>query len=296
MKNLLVSFSGGETSAYMAHWLKKHHKEHGYENIVFVFANTGLENEETLEFVDKCDKHFDLNVHWVEAKIIHQYKVGTSYNETDFINSDRAGKVFEDFIKKYGIPNHASPQCSRELKLRPISSFCKDYFNGKKYDTAIGIRKDEIDRMNADRKKLRIIYPLIDPKMLPATKPMVNFFWKQMPFRLNLKGYQGNCATCYKKSDKKLWQIAKEAPEKFDFMDRMEKVYGNFFPQQRADKYKKEGKEIPTNITFFRNHRNAQDIIREAKDFHGIVKNDAEVYAIQQELFENESCDIYSGC
>jgi hypothetical protein len=296
MKNLLVSFSGGETSAYMSQWLKRHYKELGYENIVFVFANTGLENQETLEFVDRCDKHFGLNVHWVEAKVIFQAGVGTTYTITNFENANRNGYVFEQFIKKYGIPNQASPQCSRELKQRPIHACCKDYFEGQKYDTAIGIRKDEFDRMNADRKKLRLIYPLIDAKMLPATKPMVNFFWKQMPFRLNLKGYQGNCATCWKKSDKKLWQIAKESPEKFDFMARMEQEYGNYFPPQRIERYNKEGKPIPQNIKFFRGERSVEDILRESKNFNGIVKNDAENYAIQQELFEDESCDIYTKC
>jgi hypothetical protein len=296
MKNLLVSFSGGETSAYMGQWLKRHYKELGYENIVFVFANTGLENEQTLEFVDKCDKHFGLNVHWVEAKVIFHAGVGTTYTITNFENANRNGYVFEQFIKKYGIPNQASPQCSKELKQTPIRAFCKDYFKTEKYDTAIGIRKDEFDRMNAERKKLRIIYPLIDPKMLPATKPMVNFFWKQMPFRLNLKGYQGNCATCWKKSDKKLWQIAKESPEKFDFMARMEQEYGDYFPPQRVERYNKEGKPIPQNIKFFRGERSVQDILRESKNFNGIVKNDAENYAIQKELFEDESCDIYTKC
>ena len=63
--------------------------------------------------------------------------------------------------------------------------------------------------------------------MKPMTKKMINFYWQNMPFRLKLKGYQGNCVTCYKKSDKKLFQIAKENPKAFDFFDRMEKQYGN---------------------------------------------------------------------
>ena len=61
MKNLLVSFSGGETSGFMAQWIKDH-LDDMYDEIVFVFANTGLENEQTLEFVKKCDEHFNLNV------------------------------------------------------------------------------------------------------------------------------------------------------------------------------------------------------------------------------------------
>lgn len=80
--------------------------------------------------------------------------------------------------------------------------------------------------------------------MIPTNKPMINFYWKNMPFRLELKGYQGNCKTCWKKSDKKLYQIAKENPNAFDFMKRMEDKYGNFFPKHRLQKWLSEGKKI----------------------------------------------------
>jgi hypothetical protein len=296
MKNLLVSFSGGETSAFMAQWLNSHYQELGYENIVFVFANTGLENEQTLEFVNRCDKHFNLNVQWVEAEVIYEHKKGTKYYMTDFKNASRNGEPFEAMIKKYGIPNQANPQCTRELKGAPISAFGKQWFNGEKYHTAIGIRKDEMDRMNAKAKEIGFIYPLINNKMIPATKPMINFYWKSMPFRLQLKGYQGNCATCWKKSDKKLYQIAQENPKAFDFMDRMEQKYGNFFPLHRIEKRNAEGKEIPKNITFFRNKRSAQQILAEAKNWSGIIHNDAEDYNYQIDLLGGESCEVFSEC
>jgi hypothetical protein len=296
MKNLLVSFSGGETSAFMAQWLNNHYKQYGYEKIVFVFANTGLENEATLEFIEQCDKHFQLNVQWIEAKVNLEHGVGTTYSMTDFIYASRKGEVFEEFIKKYGIPNQANPQCTRELKLAPINSFGKQYFNGEKYDTAIGIRKDEMDRINVDYKKRKLIYPLIQADMIPSTKPMINLYWKSMPFRLNLKGYQGNCITCWKKSFKKLYQIAKEQPDSFDFMDRMEQKYGNFFPQQRIDKRMKEGKEIPTNITFFRNHTSAKQILIDSQHWSGVIKNDAKEYAYQLDLLQDESCEVWSEC
>lgn len=295
-KNLLVSFSGGETSAFMAQWLNNHYEEFGYENIVFVFANTGQENEETLEFVERCDKYFKLNVQWIEADVIHEYKKGTRYYITDFDNASRNGEPFENVISKYGIPNQANPQCTRELKGAPIAAFGKDWFDGDKYHTAIGIRKDEADRINAKAKELGFLYPLISSKMIPSTKPMINFYWRSMPFRLELKGYQGNCKTCWKKSDKKLYQIAKENPNAFDFMKRMEQKYGNFFPTQRIEKWIAEGKELPKDITFFRNNRSANQILEEAKYWNGKIKNDADIYSYQLDLLDGDSCEVFSSC
>jgi hypothetical protein len=296
MKNLLVSFSGGETSAFMAQWLNNRYEELGYENIVFVFANTGLENEQTLEFVDRCDKHFSLNVQWIEAEIIHKHKSGTTFYRSDFDNASRNGEPFEQMISKYGIPNQANPQCTRELKGAPISAFGKQWFNGEKYHTAIGIRIDEMDRISPKAKKNGYIYPLIESSMIPASKPMINFYWRSMPFRLDLKGYQGNCATCWKKSDKKLFQIAKENPSAFDFMLLMEHKYGNFFPPQRTEKWIREGKEVPKDITFFRNNRSAKDILIEATNWNGVVRDDSKNYDYQIDLLGGDSCEVWSEC
>lgn len=296
VKNLLVSFSGGETSAFMAQWLNNNYERFGYENIVFVFANTGLENEQTLEFVERCDKFFNLQVQWIEAEIIHEYKKGTRYYRTDFDNAARNGEPFEQFIKKYGIPNQANPTCTRELKGAPILSFGKSWFNGEKYHTAIGIRQDEADRMDGNAKKLGFIYPLINRKMIPSTKPMINFYWKSMPFRLELKGYQGNCKTCWKKSDKKLFQIAKENPSAFDFMNSMEEKYGNFVNPKRSEKLIAEGKEMPKNITFFRNNRSAKTILEQSKNWNGKIINDADKYSYQLDLIGGDSCEVFSEC
>lgn len=223
-KNLLVSFSGGETSGFMAQWISKHFEDK-YDSIVYVFANTGQENEETLDFVQRCDEYWKLNVQWVEASVFQFERKSSGYWLTDFDNAKRKGEPFEAVIQKYGIPNQAFPHCTRELKQNPIKAFAKDWFDGQPYETAIGIRIDEADRMNAKAKENGFIYPLIDKNMIPATKPMINFFWRNMGWRLNLKGYQGNCITCWKKSDKKLYQIYKENPTAFDFMDRAERKY-----------------------------------------------------------------------
>lgn len=288
-KNLLVSFSGGETSAFMAQWLNVHFEEHGYEHIVFVFANTGLESEQTLEFVERCDKYFNLGVQWIEADVQHGLRKGTGYYRTDFYNSKRNGEPFESVIKKYGIPNQSFPHCTRELKQSPIYSFGKSWFNGETYHTAIGIRCDEVDRINPKAKEMGFIYPLINSKMIPATKPMINFYWRSMPFRLELKGYQGNCSTCWKKSDKKLYQIAKENPKAFEFMSKMERKYprvGNEFVKDPTAK----------DRVFFRKNRSTIDILNEAKNWKGVIKNDADEYTYQLDLLGGDGCEIWSEC
>jgi hypothetical protein len=332
-KNLLVSFSGGETSGFMAQWIKKH-LDDMYDDIVFVFANTGLENEQTLEFVEQCDNYWKLNVQWVEASVYHNERKGTGYNTVDFETASRKGEPFEAIIQKYGIPNQAFPHCTRELKQAPIKAFARDWFDGEKYDTAIGIRIDEADRMNAKAKEMRFIYPLIKQDMIPATKPMINFFWKQMHFRLELKGYQGNCTTCWKKADKKLFQIYKENPKAFDFMDRMERKYprvGFEFEKDYPDYFLVNGiyeknyemkigdaiyeykgtedeqqigvvetcerrKRIAKDRTFFRGNRSATDIMCQAENWKGIIKNDADEYSYQIDLLGGDSCEVFSEC
>lgn len=271
-KKLLVSFSGGETSAFMAQWLWKY-KQNEFE-MLFVFANTGQENEETLIFINQCEDEFGFKINWIEADVREGKGNGTRFKLTDFKNASRNGEPFEAVIKKYGIPNQNYLHCTRELKIQPIKAFAKSFWGKEKYYLAIGIRIDEFDRMNANKDKLRIIYPLIAKEMQPMTKKMINFYWQNMPFRLNLKGYQGNCITCYKKSDKKLFQIAKENPQAFYFFDRMEKQYGN-------------GQQI------FRNNRTAEMILEESKNWNGTIKDDS---INELTLFDNDSCEVFSNC
>jgi predicted phosphoadenosine phosphosulfate sulfurtransferase len=281
MENLLVSFSGGETSAFMSQWLNRHYGNLGYKNIVFVFANTGIEHEETYSFIQKCQEHFNFTIQWVEAHVNYNERKSTGYWLTDYDNARRDGKPFEAVIKKYGIPNIKFPHCTRELKENPIKAFAKDWFDGERYDTAIGIRQDEFDRMNSKAKQLRFIYPLIDSNMIPATKPMINFYWRQMPFRLNLKSYQGNCITCWKKSDKKLYRIAKENPEAFNFFRQMENKYSFINEEQ---------------YTFFRKNRFVDQLIEEAKqDTTNNSLDDSQQFDYQLDLL-NDSCEIFSEC
>lgn len=275
-KNLFISFSGGETSAFMAQYLIKQGK---YDNIICAFANTGQENEQTLEFIEKCDKHFDLKTVWLEAKINQQLGIGTKWKIVDFKTACRTGESsFEPMIKKFGIPNMQQKHCTRELKTNPLYGYVNSIFGRGNYDTAIGIRADEIDRVNEKYKEKRIIYPLVD---MNITKPMVNEYWSKMPFRLQLKGYQGNCKWCWKKSIRKHVTIARENPEFYDFPIRMEENYG----MCGALAKKHNERQV-----FFRKKMSALDILKMADD--ASIKNAEDDSIIMPDL----ELDFGSGC
>ncbi len=207
----------------MAQWLLANRADQ-YDEIVCLFANTGQENEETLRFVQQCDDEFDLGVVWVEAAV-NERGEGTRHRVVDFVSASRQGEPFESVIEKYGIPNQSYPHCTRELKLAPMLSYIASLgWAPGSYDTAIGIRADEVDRISADAQAKRLIYPLVSD--VEMTKPRVNAWWQQQPFRLQLKGYEGNCKWCWKKSLRKHLTLMTEHPEWYDFPERMEREHG----------------------------------------------------------------------
>jgi hypothetical protein len=256
--------------------------------MAFVFANTGQENKETLDFVQQCSEAFGFPVVWVEAVVDPESGKGTTHRIVDHATASRNGEPFEDVIAKYGIPNTATPHCTRELKERPITSYARRLW-GTDYETAIGIRQDEFDRMNENHKAKRIIYPLI--RDIPMTKAKVNFWWSQQPFRLRLKGYEGNCMACWKKSKPKLLTIAKQRPEAFDWVRSMEAKYGTFVPETRLRALRDRGEEPKLPTTFFRGNLSALDILSGAADFNGSVADDSQVGQL-----DIESCEVFSSC
>lgn len=238
---IVVAFSGGRTSGYMSYWIKRY-LSHLYEPI-FVYANTGLEHEKTLEFIDKVDKHLELNLIWVEAKVYHNERKACGYNLVSYETASRNGEPFEEVIKKYGLPNQNFLHCTRELKNNPIKAWKQD--NGYKDSRiALGIRYDEFRRVKA---RPDAIYPLAT--ISKTTKEDILKYWSKQPFDLEIEEHYGNCVSCYKKSDKKLKMIADENPNYFDFFIDMENKYETIKPKDGEDKR-----------IIFRNYRTAYEV------------------------------------
>lgn len=270
-RRLLVSFSGGRTSALMTHRLLC---DRTHDEIVVVFANTGQEHWRTLEFVHACDKHLSFATVWLEAAINPERGQGTTATVTSYEDASRVGEPFHAMIQKYGIPNPNFPHCTRELKINPIHSYARSVLGWERgsYDTAIGIRADEFDRMSAAAEKDRIIYPLVKSG---TTKADVLRFWAAMPFDLDLPEHLGNCTWCWKKSLRKHLLLARENPEVFRFPSDMEAMYPNAGPG-----------DIDRPRRFFRKNRTVADIFALASDHVRIEQSELNLQSSCEETCE----------
>jgi 3'-phosphoadenosine 5'-phosphosulfate sulfotransferase (PAPS reductase)/FAD synthetase len=217
-----VSFSGGRSSAMMAKIMLDNYDK---DDLLFTFANTGKEVEETLTFVNECDKRWDLNMVWIEYCIINRFKV------VNFKTASRNGEPFEALIgKRKYLPNRVTRFCTTELKIKPMAKYIRslgvDY-----WDAAIGIRKDEPNRyfkMKQSKKKDRwdYIFPLWDFRI---TEKDVFEFWKKQGFDLAINSILGNCDFCFMKGLGKKVAQARLMPEKLEWWIEMEKKTGNRF-------------------------------------------------------------------
>ncbi|MCD7969131.1 MAG: hypothetical protein LUF87_02105 [Alistipes sp.] len=224
--------------------------------IAVVFANTGKEREETLQFISDCDNYFGFNTAWVEAVINPQAGKGTRHKIVNYDTAYRNGEPFEQMIRKYGLPNIRCKQCTRELKVNAIRSYAKYTLGWKKFYTAIGIRADEAQRISSKRDELLYLYPMVHD--FPTIRQDVNIFWSVQPFTLNLKSYQGNCDLCFEKSERKLITLCHEKPHMANWWLEMERRYSHYISPGKT-------KQLELPLMFFRQKRSIAYFLAKAE-------------------------------
>jgi 3'-phosphoadenosine 5'-phosphosulfate sulfotransferase (PAPS reductase)/FAD synthetase len=219
---VMISFSGGRSSAYMTDHLLR--QSLGAQ-VVVCFANTGKEEQETLDFVHACDLHWNGVVHWLEYDPVNRFR------EVNYETASRKGEPFAALIEKRTyLPNVVGRFCTQDLKIRVIKRFMMT-LGHRHWTNAVGIRYDEPARWSrtraiGEKERWDTWLPLVDWKV---TKPMVLEYWKGMPFDLHLEHYQGNCDLCFLKGRHKIRRLLTEHPEKAAWWIEQEKLTGGTF-------------------------------------------------------------------
>lgn len=231
--NIQISFSGGRTSAYMLHQILE--ENNGLpERAEVLFANTGREMPETLDFVNECANSWGIRITWLEYTRTNN-KVG--YEIVSHNSASRNGEPFELLIdsRKY-LPNIAARFCTTELKVLTMKRYLTKELGWKKWTAAVGIRADEAHRAKTDSKdRWEYWYPLRDAGV---NKNDVIAFWDKQRFNLKLATAagvtpKGNCDMCFLKSEGVLAAMSKEHPERAQWWIDMEKKIGSTFRDGR---------------------------------------------------------------
>lgn len=207
-----ISFSGGRTSAYML-WRVLQSNEGLPDDAIICFANTGKEDEATLEFVRDSAKNWLVPITWLEFRDTED-----RFEVVTFETASRNGEPFEALIRKRNyLPNPVTRFCTIDLKIRPIGRYLlslgmADTKTEAENMSMIGMRADEQRRAAKIADKSRI--PLVTAGI---TKEDVGAFWRAQPFDLGLPNnngvtMHGNCDLCFLKGGAQILSLIAEKP------------------------------------------------------------------------------------
>lgn len=212
-----ISFSGGRTSAYML-WRVLQANGGLPDEAVVCFANTGKEDEATLQFVHDCGERWGVPITWLEYQ-----QDEPRYRVVNFQSASRNGEPFEAIIKKRNfLPNPVARFCTVELKIQPELKFLKS-LGWNEWDNFVGIRADEPRRVakiranpSGGKSGPERLMPLAEAGI---TKDEVGAFWRESDFDLGLPNhngvtYHGNCDLCFLKGASQILSLIAEKPER----------------------------------------------------------------------------------
>ena len=92
----VISFSGGRTSGYMLWHILDRYDGKLPDDVHVIFANTGKEMPETLDFIQECSERWNVKVTWLEYDANAEYQTKTVNHNS----ASRNGEPFKSLIVK----------------------------------------------------------------------------------------------------------------------------------------------------------------------------------------------------
>ena len=214
----VISFSGGRTSAYMLWRIIQAHDGVLPEDAIVCFANTGKEDEATLQFVMDCEQNWNVPIHWLEYT-----SEKPKFKKVCSVTASRNGEPFEAMINdKKMLPNNFMRFCTLELKINTIRRYIKSI--GLDIDDdqhLVGIRADE------QRRVAKVGIAMCPLAQAGITSRDIGAFWESHSFDLGLpkvgQNKLSNCDLCFMKGDATLISLIQDKPERATWWIKMEK-------------------------------------------------------------------------
>lgn len=210
----IVSFSGGRSSGYMLSKMLDAWEGKLPADVIPVFANTGKEMPQTLDFVRDCQEQWGCPIVWLEWC---DGDPGNRYVHVSHATASRDGKPFAALIqKKKYLPNPVTRFCTSDLKISVMRDFARN-LGWQHWTNIIGLRADEHSRVSKARAKRDLWDNAMPLAAAGVTKELVSAFWATNSFDLMLpsvngKTIAGNCDLCFLKGASTIAALIRDNP------------------------------------------------------------------------------------
>lgn len=237
-RHRVINFSGGRSSGFMLAQIIDAYHGSLPDHVSVIFANTGKEREETLDFIRAYEEHFGFKVVWAEYRYRPEARGGVKdprhvHVVVDHATASRGGEPFHHLIRaRKALPNIAMRFCTTDLKVRTVERYMRRDVGIARADflNVLGIRHDEPKRWSkALFEECKVEYPMVDAG---ATLADVMQFWRDMPFDLQLSPGEGNCDLCFLKGRANLVRLIRDDPSSADWWSSLEGEVGARFRDQ----------------------------------------------------------------
>ena len=191
-----INVSGGRSSGFMLRKLLDAHDGRLPDRCEAVFANTGRERPETLDFIAAMGEQWGVPITWLEFAYVPDGRPKTRAVVVSRESASLAGEPFDAMLQSVSfMPSVTQRICTSELKVLTIDRYLWNTRTLTKRQTRklIGFRHDEPARWKpAIYQECEIAYLMVDAGVTAAD---VAEFWRaHVPYRGVVRGLEGGGA------------------------------------------------------------------------------------------------------